>query len=139
MRFKKVFSNLEPEGQGRGIIMEVTCLLLLGPFYTIQTNFMYFFAHNCKKQSVRRLLMRNVTQAWQTNEVRFAFHYMPTNVETYLQQNEIVDLAVFADVECRAWSTIVIDTKYSKQLGEGDLEKFSFGLPAQMGPFDQVA
>ena len=48
MRFKKkVFSNLELEGQGRGIIMGVTHLLLLGPFYTIQTNFMYFFAHDC--------------------------------------------------------------------------------------------
>ena len=35
---KKVSSNLEPEGQGRGIIMGVTCLLLLGPFYTIQTK-----------------------------------------------------------------------------------------------------
>ena len=44
---KKVFSNLEPEGQGRGIIMEVTRLLPLEPFYTIQTNFMYFFAHDC--------------------------------------------------------------------------------------------
>ena len=44
MRFK-VFNNLEPEGQGHGIIM--TRLLLLGPFYTIQTNYMYFFAHNC--------------------------------------------------------------------------------------------
>ena len=33
---KKVFSNLEPEGRGRGIIMGVT--LLLGPFYTIQTQ-----------------------------------------------------------------------------------------------------
>jgi hypothetical protein len=32
MRFKKVFSNLEPEGQGRGIIMGVTRLLILGPF-----------------------------------------------------------------------------------------------------------
>ena len=41
---KKVFSNLEPVGQGRGIIMGLTRLLLLGPFYTIQTNFMYFFA-----------------------------------------------------------------------------------------------
>ena len=30
MRFKKVFSNLELEGQGCGIIMEVTRLLLLG-------------------------------------------------------------------------------------------------------------
>ena len=35
---KKVLSNLEPEGQGRGIIMGVTRLLLLGPFYTIQTK-----------------------------------------------------------------------------------------------------
>ena len=44
---KKVFSNLEPEGQGRGIIIGVTCLLPLGPFYTIKSNFMYFFAHDC--------------------------------------------------------------------------------------------
>ena len=35
---KKVFSNLELEGQGRGIIMGVARLLLLGPFYTIQTK-----------------------------------------------------------------------------------------------------
>jgi hypothetical protein len=28
---------MEPEGQGRGIVMGVTSLLLLGPFYTIQT------------------------------------------------------------------------------------------------------
>ena len=36
MRFKKVFSNLELGGQGRGIIIRVTHLILLGPFYTIQ-------------------------------------------------------------------------------------------------------
>ena len=48
MRFKKVFINLELYGQGRGIIMGVTRLLLLGPFYYIQTNFLYFFAHNSK-------------------------------------------------------------------------------------------
>jgi hypothetical protein len=34
----KLFSDLEPERQGRGIIMGVTCLLLLGLFYTIQTK-----------------------------------------------------------------------------------------------------
>ena len=44
---KNVLSNLEEEGQGQGIIMGVTRLLLLGPFYTIQSNFMYFFAHDC--------------------------------------------------------------------------------------------
>ena len=32
---KKVLSNLEPEGQGPGILMGVTRLLLLGPFYYI--------------------------------------------------------------------------------------------------------
>ena len=37
MRFKKVFSNLELEGQGRGITMGVTLPLLLGPFYYIAT------------------------------------------------------------------------------------------------------
>ena len=31
-------SNLEPEGQGQGIIMGVTRLLLLGLFYTIQNK-----------------------------------------------------------------------------------------------------
>ena len=35
---KKGFSNLELEEQGWGIIMGVTRLLLLGPFYTIQTK-----------------------------------------------------------------------------------------------------
>ena len=44
---KKVFSNLELEGQGGGIIMGVTRLLLPRPFYTIQTNFLYCFAHDC--------------------------------------------------------------------------------------------
>ena len=44
---KKVFSNLEPEEQGRGIIKGVTRLLLLGPFYTIKINFIYYFAHDC--------------------------------------------------------------------------------------------
>ena len=38
MRFKKGFSNLKLEGQGWGIIMGVTRLLLLGQFYTIQTK-----------------------------------------------------------------------------------------------------
>ena len=46
---KKGFTNLELEGQGCGIIMGVTRLLLLGHFYSIQTNFMYFFAHDCKR------------------------------------------------------------------------------------------
>ena len=49
---KKVFSNLELEGQGRGIIMGVTRLLLLGPFYYIQTNFLYFFAHDCNSSKL---------------------------------------------------------------------------------------
>ena len=35
---QKGLSNLEPEGQGQGIIMGVTRLLLLWPFYTIQTR-----------------------------------------------------------------------------------------------------
>ena len=35
---KNVFANLELEGQGRGIIMGVTLLLLLEPFYTVQTQ-----------------------------------------------------------------------------------------------------
>ena len=35
---KKGFSNLELEGEGWGIIMGVITLILLGPFYTIQTK-----------------------------------------------------------------------------------------------------
>ena len=38
MRLKKGFSNLKLEGQGWGIMMGVTRLLLLEPFYTIQTK-----------------------------------------------------------------------------------------------------
>ena len=38
---------MEPEGQEHGIIIGVTRLLLLGPFYSIQTNFLYIFAHDC--------------------------------------------------------------------------------------------
>ena len=44
---RNVFGYLELEGQGHGIIMGVTRLLLLGQFYSIQTNFLYFFAHDC--------------------------------------------------------------------------------------------
>ena len=36
MRFKKVLSYLKLEGQGRGIIMEVTRPFLLGPFYLVK-------------------------------------------------------------------------------------------------------
>ena len=43
LNLEKVFSNLEPEGQGGGIIMGVTRLLLLGLFYYIQTNFSILF------------------------------------------------------------------------------------------------
>ena len=39
LNLEKVFSNLEPEGQGGGIVMGVTRPLLLGPFYYIQTKF----------------------------------------------------------------------------------------------------
>ena len=35
---KKVFSNLELKEEGRGIIIRVTRLLLLGQFYTVQTK-----------------------------------------------------------------------------------------------------
>ena len=47
LNLEKIFSKLEPEGQGDGIIMGVTRLLLCGPFYYIQKNFLYFFAHDC--------------------------------------------------------------------------------------------
>ena len=36
MRFKKVLSYLELEGEGQGIIMEVTRPLLLGQFYLVK-------------------------------------------------------------------------------------------------------
>ena len=53
LNLEKVFSNLEPEGQGGGIIMGVTRLLLLGPFYYIQTNFSILF---CTRLYVRKLM-----------------------------------------------------------------------------------
>ena len=40
---KNVFSNLELEEQGRGIIMGVTRLLLIGPFYTKKDQFYVLF------------------------------------------------------------------------------------------------
>ena len=40
---KNDLSNLEEEGEGRGIIMGVTRLLLLGPFYTIQIQINVLF------------------------------------------------------------------------------------------------
>ena len=43
LNLEKVFSNLEPEGQGRGIIIGVTRLLLQGPFYTIEMQFYILF------------------------------------------------------------------------------------------------
>ena len=49
---KKVSINLELEVQGRGMIIVVTRLLLLGPFYYIQTNFLYFFAHDCTSYNI---------------------------------------------------------------------------------------
>ena len=45
MRFKKVLSNVEPEGQGCGIIMGVTGLLLLGPFNYIA---LYWVCNNMR-------------------------------------------------------------------------------------------
>ena len=36
---QKVFINLEPEGQGVGIVMRVTQLQLVGPFYYIHTHY----------------------------------------------------------------------------------------------------
>ena len=42
---KKVFTNLEPEGQGRGIIMGVTRLLLLKGHFTTYRPIFYTFLH----------------------------------------------------------------------------------------------
>ena len=82
---KKVFSNLEPEGQGRGIIMGVTRLLLLGSFYTIQTNFMYFFAHDCNPFLICTTIYRNCKQTHPffsfSNSIVF---YLPLNINLYL-------------------------------------------------------
>ena len=51
LKFQGFNFDLKLEGQGRGIIMGVTRLFLLGPFYSIQTNFLYFFAHDCIRKS----------------------------------------------------------------------------------------
>ena len=55
---KKVFSNLELEGQQFGIIMGVTRLLLLGPFYTLLTKQAKHFEGEC-------------TRSWQKLQVSF--------------------------------------------------------------------
>ena len=62
---KKVLSNLEAEGQGRGFIMGVTRLLLLGPFYTIQMQFSILFC--------TRLYATN--QDW-SNEIGYLNHFV---------------------------------------------------------------
>ena len=68
-RLKKVFSNLELERQGHGIIMGVTCILLLGPFYTIQTKFMYFFAHDGITTTTTISWNHRIIQIWQFHKV----------------------------------------------------------------------
>ena len=59
MILEKGFSNLELEGQGRGIIIRVTHLLLLGPFYTIQTKKDKHFVGKCKNITVNRQVQIN--------------------------------------------------------------------------------
>ena len=44
---KKVLSNLEAEGQGRGIIMGVTRLLLLEPFMYWNQQTADYSTHHC--------------------------------------------------------------------------------------------
>ena len=48
--FKKVPGNLEPEEQGRGIIMGVTRLLFLGQFYYVSSSSLggYKIMKHCK-------------------------------------------------------------------------------------------
>ena len=50
--------------------MGVTRLLLLGPFYSIQTNFLYFFAHDCKKRTSGIIGLRNKFLNAQANKKR---------------------------------------------------------------------
>ena len=58
LNLEKVFSNLEPEGKGGGIIMGVTRLLLLGPFYYIQTSFSILFCTRLYTFKVSRTLLK---------------------------------------------------------------------------------
>ena len=78
--FKKGFSNLELEGQGHGIIMGVTRLLLLGPFYSIQTNFLYFFAHDCtiipKSALFWLLVATSVTEYYLMHQVGEVLYFL---------------------------------------------------------------
>ena len=86
MRFKKVFSNLELEGQGHGIIMEVTRLLLLGPFYTIQTNFMYFFAHDC---TASQKVISSITAKLQIHFKFYIFRCIFFNILRFAKIKEV--------------------------------------------------
>ena len=61
LNLKKGFSNLEPEGGGRGIIMGVTRLLLLEPFYTIQTQKAQTFLGGVYAHSFLKIFERRAT------------------------------------------------------------------------------
>ena len=89
---KKVLSNLEMEGQGRGIIMGVTHPLLLGPFYYLHSsllgyviiwltlyvwNSVIFFCVLCRSLTVMRgqaKIMGKVKIGWISFWQIFFFH-----------------------------------------------------------------
>ena len=77
LNLEKAFSNLEQEGQGGGISMGVTHLLLLGPFYYIQTKFSILF---CTRLYVLINLLTSILQS-----------------RIFIEKKIFLDYLVFAD------------------------------------------
>ena len=59
LNLEEFFSNLEPEGKEVVIIMGVTRLLLLGPFYYIQTSFSILFCTRLQQEQQQANILRS--------------------------------------------------------------------------------
>ena len=82
---KIVFSNLELKGQGRSIIMGVTRLLLLGQFYTIQTQTdqtfwrgVYMMAKHCSFFHYNSVQLSGSIDNWKLNWILRTVMYSKT-------------------------------------------------------------
>ena len=125
-------SNLEPERQGRGIIMGVTRLLLLGPFYTIQTKFMYFFAHDCSLSESKV-------------KPSFCFPFKIPDVPTATNVNQFNSILSTSEVILMLLPTevklcCILTTGYGRPMMPFSLKSRSFGLKSrQIGQINYSA
>ena len=72
---KKALGNLEAEGQGRGTIIGVTRLLLLGQFYTIKIQ---FYVLLCTRLYFQHIFLWHNFQWRFWNRIRRNLHAVPT-------------------------------------------------------------